>query len=107
MLAQSILHERKSKKQSDCPKAQEHDQRQRSKVGKKPFAPVRGLDMQPHSAPEAPGFLVKRGRDAKVPFDASWQNHRLKRIHQDDEDENNAGNGCPPVHNDEIEMTPE
>src|SRR5260370_37230329 len=99
MFAQAVLHTGESENQPKRPKTQQREQRHRSKVRQETFAPVRGLNMPPHSGPDAPGFLVEPGRHAKKsPLDAPRQNDGLKRINQDDEDESNAEDRCPPMH---------
>ena len=98
MFAQSILHAGESKNQSERPKPQKHNERKRPIVCQEAFAPSLGLDVQPHSSPKAPGFFVEQARDAKSSSDAPRQNHGLKRIHQDEEDQNNTGDRCPPMH---------
>ena len=77
MFAQPVLHAGESKNQPKRPKTQQGEQRQRSKVREEAFAPVRGLDVLPHSSPEAPAFPVEPGRDAKKgPLDAPRQGNR-------------------------------
>jgi hypothetical protein len=46
--------------------------------------------MPSHSSPETPGIPVEPGRDTKTAFNAARQDNGLKRIHQDDEDQNYA-----------------
>src|SRR4030081_3112188 len=99
MFAEPVLDTGESKDQPERPKTQQREQRYRSEVREEAFAPVRGLDMPRHSGPELPGSLVEPGRDAKKsPLDAPRQNHGLERIHQDDEDQSNAEDCCPPMH---------
>ena len=87
MLAQSVLHTGKSENQPHRPEAQQDNKRQRSKIGEKTFAPVRGLDTPAYAYPKAPCIFVEPRRNTEMALNAPWQNDCLKRIHQDDEDE--------------------
>src|SRR6202041_607049 len=50
-----------------------------------------------------PGFLIEPLGDTKnIPPNAPRQNHSLKRIHEDGENESKANDRCPPMHKDEI-----
>src|ERR1700722_19279509 len=98
MFAQSILHTGESKNQSHGPNTQQHQQRQRPVVGKKALATVRRPNMQPHPRPESPEVSKEQGCDSKSAFDAPWQDHSLKRIHQDEKDKDNPADRCPPMH---------
>src|SRR5271157_3292977 len=54
--------------------------------------------MSSDARPKAPGFFVEPGGDANAALDPSRQDDGLERIHQNDEDQNNAGDRYPPMH---------
>src|SRR5205823_13896137 len=93
MFANPVLQQGKAQNQTEGPKHEQEDQRQRPEVPEEILPPARRLDMAGNSRPRSPGIAIKPGSKTKLSPDSAGKDDGFKRIQQDEENEKITGNG--------------